>query len=80
MQIEPDGTGERERVTINGESFYFIATQGEDGWIHFTATVPYENRNENEKLRAAVDGTCRALTKRINKLLGNVGRPKGADK
>lgn len=76
MAIEPDGVGKRKRMEIGGEYFYFTCTRGDDGWIHFTATVPYENRDENRKIRAAVDLTCKTLTAMINAELGNVGRPK----
>jgi len=74
--IEPDGTGKRRRVTIAGEHFYFIATIGDDNWIHLTATVPDENKRETAKIRAAVEATCKELTKMVNDLLGNAGRSK----
>ena len=76
MALDPDGEGKRMKYRIGDESFYFTTTRGEDGWIHMCATVPYENRAENEKIRAAVDGTCKALTAQVNALLGNVGRAK----
>ena len=75
MAIEPDGTGERERATIEGENFYFIATVGDDGWIHFMSKVPDENKFENRKQRVTADETCKVLTRMVNRLLGNVGRP-----
>lgn len=76
MAIEPDGVGLRRRIKIAGESYYFTATKGEDGWIHFSATVPDENKATGRERRKTADETCRVLGQMVNAILGNVGRPK----
>ena len=76
MAIEADGVGIRERATIEGENYYFVATRGEDGWIHFMSKVPDENKASSQKQRVTADETCRVLTRMVNHILGNVGRPK----
>lgn len=74
--IEPDGTGLRRRVTIAGEHYYFVATKGEDGWIHFMAKTPDENKATGRERRKTADETCKVLGQMVNALLGNKGRPK----
>lgn len=76
MAIEPDGIGLRRRVTITGEHYYFIATRGDDGWIHFCATTPDENKPTGKERRKTADETCKVLGAMVNALLGNVGRAK----
>jgi len=74
--IEPDGVGLRRRVTIAGEHYYFVATKGEDGWIHFFSKTPDENKATGKERRQTADETCKVLAQMVNALLGNVGRAK----
>jgi hypothetical protein len=48
----------RVKAEIDGENFYI--TVGAD-FVH--ATVPYENRPDNAKLRRIVDSICHSITK-----------------
>jgi hypothetical protein len=47
----------RRQITIDDEHFYLII--GRD-FVH--ATVPHENRLENQKLRQLVDTICATIT------------------
>jgi len=50
----------RKRIVIGGENFYLVV--GQD---FVTATVPYENRPENQKLREIVDELCKHITEAL---------------
>lgn len=51
------GSGKRRKVVINGENFYL--TVGEN---FIEATVPYENRPDNQELRQIVETLCQTAT------------------
>lgn len=52
--------GKRRRVTIDGEHYYVIVTNGPDGW-QVDCTCPRENAPENGKLRGAIEKICAAI-------------------
>lgn len=57
-------TGLRRRITVDGEHYYLIVTDGPDGlWLDCTA--PRENAPENARMRAILEGICDAATEMI---------------
>lgn len=60
---EPN-TGLRRRLTIDGEHYYLIVTDGPDG-LRLDATAPRENAPDNLRLRGILDTICAAATEMI---------------
>lgn len=57
-------TGQRRRMTIDGEHYYLIVTNGPDGW-RIDITAPRENAPENARLRGILESLCGAVSEMI---------------
>lgn len=60
-----EASGQRRRITVDGEHYYLIVTRGPDGW-HICATCARENAPERAATRRIVDQICEAATLSIN--------------
>lgn len=60
-----EASGQRRRITVDGEHYYLIVTRGPDGW-HICATCARENALERAATRRIVDQICEAATLAIN--------------
>lgn len=60
MNVE---SGLRRVVQIEDENYYLVVTQNS-----VTATVPYENRPGNVRLRVIVDKLCEEISKTMEML------------
>ena len=56
--------GLRRRITIDGEHYYLIVTDGPDGWT-VDITAPRENAPENARLRGILESLCGAVSEMI---------------
>lgn len=64
MKGESPNTGLRRRITVDGEHYYLIVTDGPDG-LQLDVTAPRENAPENARLRGILETICGAATKMI---------------
>jgi len=56
-------TCKRKRINIGGENFYLVV-----GRRFIDATVPHENRPENQDLRETMDAVCSEATELLELL------------
>jgi len=62
--------GKRKKIVIDNENFYITITPNS-----VTATVPFENRPENLKLRQIIDSICETITTTLEELTDEQDRP-----
>ena len=61
--IEDGERCKRKRISIGGENFYLVV-----GKRFIDATVPHENRPENQDLRETMDAVCSEATELLELL------------
>ena len=62
--MDAPNTGLRRRLTLDGEHYYIIVTNGPDGPV-IDVTAPRENAPENGKLRQILENICTTINTMI---------------